>query len=346
MAGKPLELKDIHFVKARQKDGRRKWYVYAWRGGPKVMTAYGERKPALTPEAVEAYREANEHRHAVPQNTFHALTVEYLKSPEYTGLADATKKNYRRWVDKAVEEFGDASLRLFNDVRMRGEVMKYRDKWSASPRQSHYAIQVLSRVLAWGMQRGLVAQNPAASVPSLYKANRADVIWTEKEIAAVETKMQPHVKRAFRLAAFTGLALSDLVSLRWNEVGVDRIEHKRSKTGVKQIIPLFDEARTVLAEFPRTAVTVVTNKYGKPYTPRGFSMAVERARTDAGVAQGKHFHDLRGTFATLLMQRQFDDPVIDEILGWETGKSARIRRAYISRDAVIIAAIKQFRNNR
>ena len=72
-------------------------------------------------------------------------------------------------------------------------------------------------------------------------------------------------------------------------------------------------------------------------------MAVERARNSAKVAAGKTLHDLRGTFATRLMRRGFEDREIDEILGWETGKSARIRRRYISRKAVVEAAIERMR---
>lgn len=72
-------------------------------------------------------------------------------------------------------------------------------------------------------------------------------------------------------------------------------------------------------------------------------MAVERARTEAGVATGKTLHDLRGTFATRLMRAGFEDREIDEILGWEGGKSARIRRRYISRKAVVISAIERMR---
>jgi integrase len=48
---------------------------------------------------------------------------------------------------------------------------------------------------------------------------------------------------------------------------------------------------------------------------------VEDARTAAKVATGKTLHDLRGTFATQLMQNGFEDREIDEVLGWETGKS-------------------------
>lgn len=70
---------------------------------------------------------------------------------------------------------------------------------------------------------------------------------------------------------------------------------------------------------------------------------MEDARTAAGVDTGKTLHDLRGAFATRLMHNGFEDGEIDEILGWETGKSARIRRVYISRKAVVISAIERMR---
>lgn len=157
----------------------------------------------------------------------------------------------------------------------------------------------------------------------------------------------PHVARAFKLASWTGLARGDLVRLRWDQVGDLYISRKRGKTGVEAVIPLFDETRAILAELlPKAAVTVLTNARKKPWTPRGFASAVEDARAAAGVAIGKTLHDLRGTFATRLMHNGFEDREIDEILGWETGKSARIRRVYISRKAVVISAIERMRNRK
>lgn len=94
---------------------------------------------------------------------------------------------------------------------------------------------------------------------------------------------------------------------------------------------------------PKTADTVVTSARGASFTARGFAAAVERARKAAKVAKGKTLHDLRGAFATRLMGRGFEDREIDEIMGWETGKSARIRRRYISRKAVVVAAIERMR---
>ena len=66
-------------------------------------------------------------------------------------------------------------------------------------------------------------------------------------------------------------------------------------------------------------------------------------RLHAALASGKTLHDLRGTFATRLMRAGFADGEIDEILGWETVKSTRIRRRYNSRTAVVINAIERMR---
>jgi integrase len=342
-AGKKPDLTGVHFVSRKLADGRRRWHVYAWRSGPKIMEAAGGAKPSLTADAVAAFVTAHESKHEPRRDTFSGLVAAYLKSPEYLRLAATTRKQWRMWIDRANDEFGDARLNLFSNPKMRGTVLEYRDKWAHSPRSADYALEVLSRVLSWGLQRGWVMHNPAHGAPTLYRNDRSEIIWEDHEIEAVAAQMAPHVARAFKLASWTGLARGDLIGLRWNEIGELYISRKRGKTKVEAVIPLFDETRALLAEFPKIAVTVVTNARKQPFTARGFASAVEEARAAAGVAIGKTLHDLRGTFATRLMRNGFEDREIDEILGWETGKSARIRRVYINRKAVVISAIERMR---
>lgn len=71
----------------------------------------------------------------------------------------------------------------------------------------------------------------------------------------------------------------------------------------------------------------------------------ERARDKAGI-EGKALHDVRGAFAVRVIRAGFQDREIDESLGWEAGKSQRIRRRYISRKAVVISAIERMWRNR
>lgn len=342
MAGKPIDLIGVSFVRHELVSGTR-WYVYAWRGGPKIMEANTVLRPALTPEAVAAYHDAHASKAVKPKgDTFAALVEAYLGSPEFRNRAESTKRDYRRWCDLAKDKFGTAKLRAFNDPRIRGDIIAWRDKWADAPRSAHYAMQVLKLVFSWGVERGWLTINPAEAISSAYSVDRADIVWEDSEIDAVAANMKPHVARAFRLATWTGLPRGDLLTLRWNEIGDLYISRSRNKTDVDTVIPLFDETRALLKQFPKTAVTVVTSKRGKQFTARGFSQAFERARKKAGVT-GKTLHDVRGTFATRLMRAGFEDREIDEILGWETGKSSRIRRKYISRKAVVINAIERMR---
>ena len=342
MAANPLNLVGVHFVRRELSGGRVRWHVYAWRGGPTIMTSEQVLKPALTPEAVAAFAAAHADKTNPRADTFGSLLTAYLASPEYMKLAKSTRVQWRIWADRTRDEFANAPLSLFSNPRMRGTILTWRDKWASSPRSADYAMQVLSRILSWGVQRGWVMHNPAAGAPSLYSSDRSEIVWEDHEVDTVAAFMPPHIARAFRLAAWTGLPRGDLLSLRWSEVGDLYIDGKRGKTKVERIIPLFDETRAILAECPKVAVTVITNMHGKPFTPGGFHQAVEKARSAAGI-EGKTLHDLRGTFATRLMRRGFEDREIDEILAWEPGKSQRIRRKYISRKAVVISAIERMR---
>lgn len=343
MASDASELTGLHFVRTDRGPLKSRWQVYAWRGGPRIMTADQILKPQLTQAALVALGAAHEQKIETPEDTFAGLVAAYLASPEYRDRADSSKRDYKRYCESAVAALGTAKLKLFADPRFRGDVIAWRDKWSHAPRAAHYAMQVLSRVCSWGLERGFLTVNPAESIASSYSTDRSDIIWTDEEIEAVAAEMAPHVARAFKLAAWTGLPRGDLVALLWSDVGDLYISRKRNKTGVDTVIPLFDETRALLKQFPKTAVTVVTTERGKPFAPRGFAMAVERARKAAGVAEGKTLHDVRGTFATRLMDAGFEDSEVDEVLGWETGKSTRIRRRYISRRNVVISAINRMR---
>ena len=56
--------------------------------------------------------------------------------------------------------------------------MALRDRLAMkSRREADYAWVVLSLVLAWGMDRGLIAVNPCARGGRLYRGNRVDKIW-------------------------------------------------------------------------------------------------------------------------------------------------------------------------
>jgi integrase len=152
-------------------------------------------------------------------------------------------------------------------------------------------MQVLGRVLSWGVGRGLLGFNAAEGVEQLYSGGRADQIWTAGEIdrfvAAAKTS---EVGFIVRLACLTGLRRSDLAKLAWSHVTDTAIIMPTGKSRGRRntVVPLIADAKTLLAEvraqqvarheelcataakkrrpMPPVPTTVLSNTRGKPWT--------------------------------------------------------------------------------
>jgi integrase len=97
------------------------------------------------------------------------------------------------------------------------------------------------------------------------------------------------------VAYATGQRQGDLLALTWNDVKDDGVTFRTSKTGVRIVVPMYDELRTALADIPRRSVQVLTGPGGQPWQVDTFRHAFAKARKTTGVGEGLHFHDLRGS---------------------------------------------------
>lgn len=317
-----------------------KTYFYAWRGGPRLPGVPG------APEFVLAYQEAHASRRQSPQGQVRALVTLYRASVAYRGLAESTRRQWGRWLDRIVEHFGELPIAAFDrPERIRPIIRRWRNQWADSPRTADYAIQVLSRVLAYAVDPlDKIAVNPCDGIQRLYSANRAAVIWTDTDIAALKLKASPEICLAVDLAAATGLRRGDLLRLSWSHVGEQSIEIATGKSGgrTRALIPLYSGLRQVLDAAPKRSTAVLVNGNGLPWTTAAFGNAFNRAKIGAGMAGlNLHFHDLRGTAATRFKIAGLDEKVIAEIMGWEEASVASIIRRYVERSALTQATIER-----
>ena len=83
----------VHYVRVKRPGKAITWYVYAWRGGPRIMRFAGSLKPKLTREALDHFNRAVEDITAGKRDTLGALIREWRSnSPEWQALAPSTKK--------------------------------------------------------------------------------------------------------------------------------------------------------------------------------------------------------------------------------------------------------------
>lgn len=362
-------IKGLHKTQARRADGTVKTYWYAWKGGPRLEGEPGTR-------AFEAaYREAVKRRGLARYgDTLAGLAASYRGSPEFADHADSTRKEWGRYLDMIQGTEGELAIgslpvEALSDPRVRRHLLAWRDQWRAAPRKADYAMQVLSAVLSWAVKRGLITTNVLLGHEGLYKSNRADLIWTDEEIARfVAAAPSPEVGFIIRLACLTGLRRADLLRLEWSEVGDVAIFMTPAKTSRRRnaktaTVPLLDETLELLAQIkaqqetrwealaeaaahksrpiPLPPTTVLSNTRGRRWSANGAEHQVVDTKHAAGI--DKHLHDCRGTFATRLRLDGATTSEIADILGWEEARVERLLARYVDTDTVVRAFAERIR---
>jgi len=342
-----IDMKGVYRVKSKGKD-----YYYAWRGGPRLAGEPG------TPEFLRSYVDAHDARKAPDKSLFASVRVSYKAGP-FLELADSTKRVWTPWLDEVGRYFDPLPLRTFqHPEKIRPLIREWRNRFAAKPRAADTALQVLSVVIAHGIDpMGVIGVNPCDGLKRLYKNDRSEIIWLPEDIAALAKVAPAEVMHAVNLAATTGLRQGDLLRLTWNCVKEDHIHlPATAKTGQEAFIPLYAELRAVLKTIPKRSPTVLTNSNGAPWGDdtgrdegkhfrKAFARAKNRLPEELEPIKEKHFHDLRGTAATRFYLAGLDVRVIAEIMAWDEGVVRKIIRKYVGRKAATMAVIRQLNAN-
>jgi integrase len=261
-------------------------------------------------------------------------------------LSESTRKLWRPHLDRISHHFGTLSIKQFDRAEIRPHIIRWRDTRRATPRAADVGIQVLSRLMSFAVDQGLIRSNPCAGIGAIYSSDRAEVIWEPAELDKLARTASREVMWAARLAILTGLRQDDCRTLLWSQVGELAIEKptgKSRKHGLGEgrkvaLIPIYAELRNLLGEIEKRAPQVLTNTKGRPWGS-GLSDSFADAARAAGIE--KHFHDLRGTAATRLYRADFSLREIAEIMGWEEDRVARIINRYVRRGALLRERIRR-----
>lgn len=326
-----VDLKSVYRVTAK---GRT--YYYAWRGAgaPRLLAEPG------TDAFVAELAEALEGRSRPDPARMHGLITAYRASPDWLGLTEKTRRSWSLWLDRLQAHFGQLHVRQFERPSIRPDIRRWRDQYRATPRAADMGLQVLSRLMKFAVAEGRIERKPEFGIPYLYAADRSDVVWTAADLLELEKHASLELVWAARLAAHTGLRQGDLLRLSWSHVKGHAIEIRTGKSGEKKttLIPVHAELRALLAEIPRRGPVILTNTDGVPWKT-GFGSSWGKATERAGI--DKHFHDLRGTYATFAYVAGLTVREIAEILTWSEDDVERLIDRYVKRDELLLDRIRR-----
>lgn len=211
----------------------------------------------------------------------------------------------------------------------RSDIMKLHAAMKDTPYEANRLLGVVSKMFnvaeLWGARQE--GSNPVRLIKR-YKEIPRDRYLRPEELARLGTALtalegQREVARpvadAIRLLAMTGCRLSEITSLQWPSVDLERgaIDLPDAKTGPR-LVALGEAAIGLLATVDRNEHTAVFQRpSGAPITKWMVEKAWKKLRAAAGITDIR-VHDLRHTVGTYAGAAGFNAFVIRDLLGHKT----------------------------
>ncbi|MBA4338355.1 MAG: hypothetical protein C0421_05875 [Hyphomonas sp.] len=350
-------------VKRTPKETRIFWY--AWRGGPQIAVFIGpgdEQAFDAEKEGAAALAGAWSDT-AYPQpsvTTFEGLAAAFKASTAFLNLAPSTQTLWRPAIDKAIATFGPTSLKAMEAKGIRARIKKWHAGMAATPRAANIHLQVLGRILEWGVDEERLTRNAARGIAHLDEGpGRAGILITADDMAALCEHATPAFVRLLKILLNTGLRRADLVELTWSEIDyiAGHLVRPTNKSGGKRHAcpPLVAELKAALGKRGRPEEAVCRRDDGTAWPDgrdlykdfkalraatvkalrktAGETVDAERRaalETQAQELAAKHLHDFRGTYITFGYAGGASDIDMEIRMGWAPGEGAAMREIYAS----------------
>lgn len=333
-----IMVKGVNRVRKRLADGSIREYHYASRtAGAKPFWNSGMAFEVGSPEYLAALAAARpvEEKGALAKGLFREVILAFLASQEFTRLAPRTQSDMQGSINHATNgidhKFGSGPKGVFDDPRIRSRVLAWRD--TIGGKVGDDRVRHLQRIVGWGVDRGMLAQNHLQKIASIYTSNRADIFWTPEEIAKIEAEAPRHIARILIAATETGLRPGDLVDLgpahvhptpRGQRLVVWTAKRKRLAS-----IPVTPRMAQLIAETPAGATHFLTGQRGEPYSHENYlGDAVSTWRDKLKIRRELRLYDARGTAATRLLLADASLKEIATCMGWSIKHAAEVIERY------------------
>jgi integrase len=255
---------------------------------------------------------------------------EYLL-PVLTGtLAPSTIRLYDQALRKFCELVGNRKLKDITPYHV--EQFKVRRIEKVSAAKTNIDFGVLKAAFNRAVVFQMMGNNPFRSCKRVRVPEQEPRFLSHAEFEALmDVVDDAQMKRIIVLALCTAMRLGEIMSLRWQDVefgsGVISLKNRNDftlKTKRRRLIPLNGTAMRLLSSLPRHSEYVFPGKTGLPDSTGWVSKRFKKFARIAGLPKEIHFHSLRHTGATWLVQNGVPLPYVKEILGHQNIATTQI----------------------
>lgn len=272
----------------------------------------------------------------------------YLKSERnYSPHTLASyEDDLRQFTQFLAKHLGDSefSLARIDNVTLRlflGELMEQGFSKSSIARK----VACLKSFFRFLSRQKIIETNPALllkspklekRIPQVVSEQAADALMNQPDISTPEGMRDRAMLEMFYS---TGIRLSELISLNWQDVNFADSTIKVTGKGNKQrIVPVGRKAVRALRDYSASrtrlldaqcrdqtnGAAVFITKRGKRLSPKGVNVLMNRYLGRVSEANKKSPHVLRHSFATHLLDRGADLKAVQQLLGHESLSTTQV----------------------
>ncbi len=251
--------------------------------------------------------------------TFGAMIDRFMAEHVATKLRAKTREEYERIGKLHIP--ANLRGRLIGTIE-RADLARLHHEMSDRPYQANRTIALLSKAFAWAEKHGLrpAGENPCRFIDKYSEAKRERFL-SPQELARLggallDEAVNPYAVAAIRLLLFTGARLSEILTLKWDAIDLERGTARlaESKTGPKTIY-LNAPALEVLSNLVRTAANPFVICGEKSNSHLVNLQKPWRAVREKASLPDVRLHDLRHTFASVGVGGGASLPMVGALLG-------------------------------
>lgn len=325
---------------------------------------------------VRKWEAENRQTEKVPKATVTQAWQDFLADAQVRGLRDSTLRKYRL-LKRQMDDFaGSSGLSYVADLDL-ATLGRFRSTWKDGPRSSAKKLERLRAFFRFAQKRKWVSENPAADLKApkipLCPTMPFDCDEIVRTLAAVEqykhqapataTNNAHRLRTLILLMRYSGLRVSDVVSLSGDRLTGNRLFLYTAKTGVPVNVILPDFVVEAVEATPRVSGDrLFWSGVGKlESTVRSWQTRLRRIFAMGNVPKG-HAHRFRDTFAVELLLSGVPMERVSVLLGHQSVRiterhyapwvrarqeqlEADLQRAW-SRDPLVLLETKRTQNVR
>ncbi|WP_186767240.1 tyrosine-type recombinase/integrase [Devosia ginsengisoli] len=304
------------------KDRHEKWHLrYRAKGQP---TVYLKTRPGQDGwhEEYEAARAGEPEKRVrtsarTKPGTISALIAVYYGTPEFTGLAESSRKTYRNMLERFREAHGDKQVATLTRAHIKAII----GAMSATPAAANNLLDRLRILMKLAMDDEWRADDPTYRVKGFKLSGDGFHTWSEDDIEKFcdHYPIGTSARLAMGLMLYTGQRRSDMVRMGWQHISGDRMRVRQLKTDAMLSIPIHSDLAEILASAERTDLPILLTQFGKPFTANGFGNRMRKWCNAAELPECTS-HGLRKAAARRMAEAGCSNKEIMAITGHQTDK--------------------------